>query len=49
MFAKVHGGEGDGSVHVVGSGDEDGVDVFLLVEHFAKVGVASGVREMGGS
>ncbi len=35
-------------MHVVGRGDDDGVDVFLAVEHFAKVGVARGFREVSG-
>ena len=35
-------------MHVVGCGDDDGVDIFLAVEHFAKVGVARGFRQMNG-
>jgi len=48
VFAEFHGGEGDGGVHVVGSGDEDGVNVLLAIEHLAIVGVASGFRKVYG-
>ena len=42
MFVEIHGRESDGSVHVVGSGDNDAVDVLLLFEHLAVVGIALG-------
>ena len=42
MFVEIHGRESDGSVHVVGSGDDDAVDVLLLFEHLAVVGIALG-------
>ena len=35
-------------MHVVGCGDDDGIDIFLAVEHFAKVGVARGFRQVNG-
>ena len=48
MFVKVHGGESDGRVHVVGGGHQHGVNVFLLFEHLAIVFVAFGLGKMLG-
>jgi len=42
MFAEIHSSQSDSRVHVVGCGDDDGVDIFLALEHFAKVGVVRG-------
>ncbi len=42
VLAEIHGGRGDGRVHVVGRGDDDGVDVFLVLEHVAVIFVALG-------
>ncbi len=47
VLAEIHGGGGDGGVHVVGSGDDDGVDVFLVLEHVAVIFVALGFRQLG--
>ena len=46
VFAERHGGESDVRVHVIGSGDEDGVDVLLMLEHVAIVLIAFGFRQM---
>jgi len=35
-------------VHVVGRGDQDGVNVLLALEHLAIVGIASGFQEVDG-
>jgi len=43
VFAELDRGHGDDGVLVVGCGDDDGVDVFLFVEHLAVVAVALGV------
>src|SRR5204862_342949 len=48
MFAEFHSGQGDGGVHVIRSGDDDGIDVCLVFEHVAKVGIAPGFRQMLG-
>jgi len=45
MLADVHTRESDGGMHVIGSGDDDGVDVLLLVEHDAIIVVALGLRK----
>ncbi len=47
VLAEIHGGRGDGRVHVVGRGDDDGVDVFLVLEHVAVIFVALGFRQLG--
>ena len=46
--AALHGGYGGGGVHVVGGGDDHGVEVLLLVEHVAPVAVAAGLRTTRG-
>src|ERR1700757_4871258 len=38
-FAKIHAGQGDWRVHVVRSGDDDTIDVLLLLQHLAIVGI----------
>jgi len=43
-FAEIHARQRDGRVHVVGRRDHDTVDVFLLLEHLAIVGVTLGFR-----
>ncbi len=48
VFVKLHGGQSDGGVHVVGGGHQDGVDVLLAIQHFAIVLVALGFRQMLG-
>src|SRR2546430_2125920 len=48
MFAKIHGRQGNGSVHVVGRRDHDGIDVFLVFEHVTIVGVTLGSDQMFG-
>ena len=48
VFVKLHGGERDRGVHVVGGGHQDGVNVLLAVEHFAIILVALGFRQMLG-
>src|SRR5882672_3645739 len=40
VLAKLHCGERDRRVHVIGSGDDDSVDVLLLFEHLSIVFVA---------
>src|SRR5687767_10157977 len=40
MFAPGNGGHRSNRMNVIGRGDYDGVDVFLFIEHFAKVFVA---------
>jgi len=40
MFAEIHSSQSDSRVHVVGW-DDDGVDIFLALEHFAKVGCSA--------
>src|ERR1700726_1230864 len=47
MLAEGHGSQRDGRVHVIGSGDDDGLDVFLLLEHLAIVFVALGFGQVG--
>jgi hypothetical protein len=44
VLARVHGGQRDDGVQVVGRGDDDRVDVLLLREHLAEVHVAPGLR-----
>ena len=46
VFVKIHGRKSDGSVHVIGGGDENGVNILLLFEHPAIVLVAFGFWEM---
>ena len=46
MLAEVHRGQRDRRVHVIGCGDDDRVDVLLLVEHLAVVLVAGGARQV---
>ncbi len=45
-FLQIHRGERDRRVHVIGGRDENRVDVFLLVEHLAIVGIALEFREV---
>jgi len=42
VLVEVHSGESDRGMHVVGSSDDNAVDVLLLLEHFAIVGIALG-------
>ena len=37
VLAAGHGPHGGGGVHVVGAGDEDGVDVLVLIQHDAEI------------
>ena len=46
VLAEVHGRQRDGRVHVIGRGYHDRVDVLLLVEHLAVVGVAPGSEHL---
>ena len=46
MFAQVHGRERDVRVHVIGRGHHHRVDVLLLLQHLAVVGVALGLRQL---
>ena len=48
VFAEIHRRQCDQCVHVVGRGDDDRVDVLLLVEHLAVVLIARGARQMVG-
>ena len=48
MLAKIHGRHGNRSVHVIGGRDQDGVDVFLALQHFGIVVIALGLRQMLG-
>lgn len=45
VLVEVHSGESDRGMHVVGSSDDNAVDVLLLLEHFAIVGIALGFGE----
>ncbi len=45
VFATGYGPHGGGGVHVIGAGDEDGVDLLVLVEHDPEVLVLRGVGE----
>lgn len=45
VLVQIHGGESDGRVHVIGRGDDDGVDVLLLFQHFAIVRIALGLGQ----
>ena len=42
VLVEIHGCKSDGGMHVVGSSDDNAVDVLLLLEHFAIVGIALG-------
>ena len=44
MFSRPDCGQGDDSVPVIGSGDDDGVDVLLLFEHYPEITVHFGLR-----
>jgi hypothetical protein len=44
VFPHPHGGHGDRRVHVVGSADDNGIDVLLLVQHLAEVVVPRRLR-----
>ena len=44
VLAELHRGDRHRGVQVVGGGDDDRVDVALLVEHLAEVGVLGGLR-----
>ena len=46
VFSQSHRGKGDVRVHVIGRGDEDGVDVLLMLEHIAIVLIALGLRQV---
>ena len=48
MFAMLHGRQSDRRVHVVRRGNHNCIDVGLVFEHVAKVGVASGLGHMFG-
>ena len=48
VLAKFHRGQRDRCVHVVGGGDDDGVNVFLLFEHLPIVFVALGLLPVFG-
>ena len=43
MLAEIHGGQGNHGVQVIGRSDHDAVDVLLLLEHLAIVGVPDGL------
>ena len=45
VLVEIHGGKSDGGMHVIGSSDDNAVDVLLLLEHFAIVGIALGFGE----
>ena len=46
VFASLHAPHGGGGVHMVGGGDDYGVDVFaFLVEHLAEVAIGRGFGE----
>ena len=45
VLVEIHSSESDGRMHVIGSSDDDTVDVLLLLEHFAIVGIALGFGE----
>ncbi len=46
VFTESHSRERDRRVHVVGGGDEYGVDVFLVIEHVAIILIALGFRQL---
>ena len=48
MLSEFHCGQGDWRVHVVGGGDDDGVNVLLLFEHLPIVLVALGLLPVFG-
>ncbi len=49
VFAESHGCKGDRRVHVVGGGDENGVNILLVFEHVAIVLIALGSSAVLGS
>ena len=46
VFAEIHRSGGDRRVHVIRRGDDDPVDIFLLVEHLPVIGVALDLRQL---